>query len=329
MCEKYGIDDKTRFLVLLLDAQLKGPEISRIINKTMRTVQRWIRKTRNGEDIRIHKKRKGRKKAITEEIEEKIIRMVKENPESATSTKIAARFGISSRSVQRILSKKGFKYRVFDRTIIYDEDERSFRVEFCKKMLSDEGNLIFRAFYSDEMGIELNNARGLRAWQTPTEKIRRKAILENVKLDCWGAISAQGATSLDIYKKGMNGELYRQVIERHKEEMERFYPDGEFYLIQDNHPSHRMNEEWIVQEQNLHLIKLPRRSPDLNIIEHLWLALKERVAGDAPTNEKELSASLVKNWEILTKPDRLQPFFETLQSRYMECIVKGGLKLPT
>lgn len=183
MCDKYGIDDKTRFLVLHLDAKLNGLEISKIISKTMRTIQRWVTMTKNGEDIRIHKGGNGRKKTITEEIEEKIVRLVKENRESVSAPKLAARLGISSRSVQRVLSKKGFKYRAIDNSILYDEDERNFRVDFCKRMLSEEGKLIYRTFYSDEMGIELNNnAHRSRVWQLPTEKVRRKIVTENVAL---------------------------------------------------------------------------------------------------------------------------------------------------
>ena len=319
MCEKYDIDDKTRFLVLYFDAKLDANEISKIINRSFRTIRSWEIKTQNGENIRATIKGRGRKKSIHEETENKIIQMVHENHEGASLRKLAARIGISRTSIANVLAKKGFKYRGYDQSFTYEEEEIMIRADFCKKLLAEEGRLIYRTFFSDEMGIELSNAHKTRAWQPPTEKLRKKAVTENVKLNCWGAISAQGATSLEIYKKGMNGELFRKVIEGHKEEMERLYPDGDFYLLQDNHPTHRMNEDWIVNEQNVKLVKLPRRSPDLNIIENLWLALKERVKGDAPTSENELRESLVRNWEILTKPDRLSPFFEGLRRKCMRC----------
>ena len=322
MCEKYGIDDKTRFLVLHFDAKLDHFEISKIINRSERTTHYWATRLKKGEDIRTVKAGRGRKKSITEEMENKIIQIVTQNPEGTSRNKLAARIGISKTSIGCILAKKGFKYRGFDQSIVYEEDEIMCRSDFCKKMLSEENRLMYRTFFSDEMGIELNQAHKTRAWQPPDEKLRKKSIIENVKLNCWGAISVQGATTLEIYKKGMNGLLFRKVIERHKEEMERLYPDGEFYLTQDNHPTHRMNEEWIVNDQKINLIKLPRRSPDLNIIEYLWTALKERVAGDAPTNEKELRECLVRNWEILTQPERLHPFFEGLMRRCAKCVVK-------
>ena len=326
MCEKYNIDDKTRFLVLYFDAHMDGKQIAKVLNRYERTIVRWETRTKNGEDIRVSRKGRGRPKLITEEVENKIVQLVKENPEGASQSKLAARIGISTRSIGNILAKKGFKYMGFDQDRVYTEDERMARVDFCKKMLSDEG-LLYRTFFSDEMGIDLNKNRKTKAWQLPTEKIRRKAVTENTRLDCWGAISAHGATSLDIYKEGMKGVLYRQVIERHKVEMERLYVDGEFYFVQDNHPTHRMNEEWIVEQQNVKLIKLPRGSADLNIIENLWIALKEKVASDAPTNEKELRESLVSNWAVLTQSDRLQRYFAALHQRYLACIAKDGQKI--
>ena len=327
MCEKYNIDDKTRFLVLYLDARLDVLEIAKIINRSKKTMYRWEALTKNGEDVRIPKKRSGRPKKITEETEHNIIQTVKANPEGASTKKLAARIGVSRRSITRLLNLKGYKYQGIKINYDYTEDERTNRVDFCRRMLADEGKLIYRTFFSDEMGIELNQAYKNKAWQIPTEKIRKKLSAENVKLDCWGAISAHGATSLEIYKKGMKGDRYRQIIERHKVEMENLYPDGEFYFLQDSHPTHRMNEDWIVEQQQMRLIKLPKRSPDLNIIENLWPALKERVAIDAPTSEKELKESLLSNWELLTRPERMQSFFEGLHWRYMECVGKGGQKV--
>ena len=325
MSDKYGVDDKTRFLVLFLDAQMTNAAIANLINRPLRTIEGWSAATRKGRDIRAP--RKGKTKTIKEDLEDKVIQMVKDNPEKITTIKLATHFGISRSSIMKILAKKGFKYLGYDRSVIYDEEERAIRVDFCNHMLSNDGKLIYQSFFSDEMGIQLNNPRR-RAWQVPSKKIRRKSASDNIKLQCWGAISARGATSLEIYKSGMNGEYFRKTIEQHKPEMEALYPDGEFYFIQDNLSAHRMNEEWLIKQQKLKLIKWPRRSPDLNIIENLWIALKKRVREDAPKNEKELKICLLRNWEILTTPEKLQSCFEALHSKYMECVSIDGQKLP-
>ena len=327
MCEKFGIDDKTRFLVLYFDAKMSILEISKIIHRSTPAISFWEAKIKKGEDIRTIKKRPVQKKSITEEVENKIIQMVKENPRGSSLKKLAARIGgISANSIGRVLRRKGFKYKAYDRGIIYSEEERINRMAFCKRMLSEEGKAIYQTFFSDEMSIELNKYYKAKAWQLPTENIRMKKATDHVKLNCWGAISAQGVTSLEIYERSLNGAFYQEIIKRHTPEMEKLFPNGEYYFVQDNHPAHQKSEKWVVEEQKLKLIKLPARSPDLNIIENLWSALKERVVSEGPTNEKELRVSLLSNWTLLTKADRLEPFFEGLHRRYYLCIEKEGNK---
>lgn len=52
MSQKFEIDDKTRFLVLYLDAEMKPSRISRILNRPERTVRDWAEKTEEGKGIR-------------------------------------------------------------------------------------------------------------------------------------------------------------------------------------------------------------------------------------------------------------------------------------
>ena len=304
MCEKYNIDAKTRFIVLYFDAQMTIREIGRIINKSRWTVGRWEAKIKNGLDIRM-KPTSGKPKPTDEE------NVIYDNPETP-------------RRSRRHASKREARYDELkvSRIAEYVEEDEMTRVDFCKRMLSDEGLLIYRTFFSDEMGIELHSACKAEDGQVSVEKFLNTTQTENFKLNCWGAISARGATTLEIYEKGMKGELYRQMIRKHKIEMEKLYPKGEFYFLQDNHPIHRMNEEWIITEQKLDLIKLPKHSSDLNLMEGIWIVLKDRVASELPINEEELRASLLRHWEILTKPDRLQTFFNALHWRYIECLAE-------
>lgn len=271
MSDKYGIDEKTRFLVLLLDAQLPSSVIAKIIRRPEWTVSRWELRTRRGEDIRIRKKGSGLRKPKSE--------------------------------------------------VVPVDKEKLLQIEFCKQMLCDGGKLIFHTFFSGETKIELTNSPS-KVWNVPIETIRKNVVPETIKLNCWGAISARGATSLQISERSMSSELFRKAIENHKKEMEKLYPDGEFYFLQEKIPLNKVNEEWLVNEQNLNLVKLPKQTSELNVIDSLWATLKERVSGDVLPNEKELKSKLLSNWEQLTKPERLKTLFEGLYRRYMDFIAK-------
>lgn len=328
MCEQLGIDQKTRFLVLFLDAGLNAAQIAKILDRSVRTVEKWVIKTRKGKDIRILKKGRKPKKPRAPPGNEIEIPRLQHLEKEASTIKFTSQIKISANAIAKTVSKAEEKENAgIENIVTFSKDTRTQRVNFCKKMLFEEGLLIYRTFFSNELEIDFTKTHKTESWPFPADKIKKESATESVKLTCWGAVSAHGATSLEIYEKSLNGELYKQLIKRHKGEMERLYPSGEFYLLQDDRPAYRAIEEWLNQHQRPELIKLPRRSPDLNIIENLWTALKMRIKIEAPINEKELLASLVKNWKILTEPDRLQLFFQELQRRCMDCIAKDGQKL--
>lgn len=280
MSEIYGIDDKTRFLVLYFDAQMSVQEISRIIKRPIQIVRDWESKIKDSEDVIV--------------------------PTTYGKTATPKKMSLKKMA---IVTKR--RYKTKDDSGKHTEQERMFRVDFCKSMLAEDAKLIYTSFLSGEMEMELS-------------KPDKSKGLEGVRLNFWGAVSARGATSLEIYEKNMSGGLYRQVVTRHRSELDKLFAGEEFYFVQDSNPAHQVNEGWIVKDQRLKLIKLPSKSRDLNIIPSLRIVLKERVKNDMPTTKGELKTSLMKNWEILTKPEMLQPFFEELRRRYMECVGKEG-----
>jgi len=108
--------------------------------------------------------------------------------------------------------------------------------------------------------------------------------------------------------------------------MEELFPDRS-YFIHDNRLTHKCFYGWM-RRNNFERIELPTYSPDLNVIENLWFALKDCVAGDGPRTESTLRRSLLRNWEIVTIPQNLHSYFENMHTRYFECIEENGERLP-
>ena len=76
-------------------------------------------------------------------------------------------------------------------------------------MLRQGGEKIDNAFYSDEMGIKLSDMHVKKAWvEKSAEKLKVEKPRENIKLNCWGAISRQGATSIEIFENNLNSSKY-------------------------------------------------------------------------------------------------------------------------
>ena len=85
MSSNFNIDDKTRFLVLYLNADLKISVISRLLDRSERTLRDWAIKTNRGQDIREIISGRGQKPKVTQADEKKVVRQVGETPHKAST----------------------------------------------------------------------------------------------------------------------------------------------------------------------------------------------------------------------------------------------------
>ena len=147
-----------------------------------------------------------------------------------------------------------------------------------------------------------------------------------MKLNCWAAISYEGATSFEIFTDNQKGSVYERISNDHNQEIEELFLNG-FYCIHDNHPIHKSNHKWM-DDSNLKRIKFPNSS-DFHLIENLWYTFKDCGARDAPRTEANLRRSLEMNWEIIATPENFQSYFESFHTRHFECLEEGGERLPS
>lgn len=317
------LDPKVRFIVLYRDAQMKVSRIAKLLKLSESTAYDWKNKFDKGIDIFQHQSKNSSAK-IDSRTRYEICREAVRSPKPASSRKLGAKYGVSHTTVCGLLRDKGLRYVKEDKEHILTPEEMTIRVDYCRDMLKSNGSKLKRTFFSDEMGIKLSemNNRG-RSWG-PKPK---KKVKTDVKLNCWGAISYNGATSLHIFTGNLNNDIYQDIIEEHAEEMQDIYGNKKIFFQQDNHPAHG-NVSVLDDFPKIDLLNFPTYSPDLNPIENIWSTLKYRVASDAPGSEKAMIKSLRNNWEQLTQPENLRPYIETLYGRYDECLEQEGGRLP-
>jgi len=320
------LDLKTKFFVLYLDAQMKVSRMAKLLKMSERTLRDWIQKTNENKDIRITEEGRGAKSTITKSLEDKIVRRVREAPQKASTRSLGDRYGVNKNQVHSILKKRKFEYKSTEITQELTPQEKNNRIKFCNDMLNKDGEKLDQVFFSDEMGIRLSDATLKKAWGDPYKKVKVEKPKKDVKLNCWGAISVRGATTLHIFSDNLKKQRYQNILEEHIPEMQALYPEG-FLFQQDKHSAHQACQKWM-DDNNIQRVLFPTYSPDLTPIENLWGALKHSVRCDGPRNEAELKASLQRNWEILTTTNNLTPYFETLTFRYNACIENNGARLP-
>jgi len=199
----YDLDPKTRFVVLYQDAKMKSTRISKLTGVPLRTVQDWIQKLENNIDIFQHESKNLAMK-IDDQVRESIVDDTKVAPTTSSTRKIGARYNVSHTAVRNVLIEEGFQFRKLPKKASLTEEEMENRVSYCKDMLKYKCKQIKRCFFSDEMGIRLTElSKGDKGWMQPQKKLKVERVDKDVKLNCWGAISWQGATSLHIFSDNL------------------------------------------------------------------------------------------------------------------------------
>jgi len=119
---------------------------------------------------------------------------------------------MSHTKVQEILKTKNFSYKSVQSLKPLTLEEKKKRVKYCRKMLKRKG-------------ISLSDAHKKKTWSSGTKKVKITPKYDT-KLNCWGAISYHGASSLHIYQGTLKAQTHRDILEEHIEELNNVCPDG-------------------------------------------------------------------------------------------------------
>lgn len=170
MSFKPNIDNKTRFLVLYLDAEMKASRVSKTLGVSLRTIQDWIRKTEEGYDVRKIASGRGRKTTKTPALKKKVLRQTKMFPQKVSTRNLAARDGVNRTIIHNIFVEKGLKYQSPNILPELTMDQMQKRTAYCSNMLETNGEKIYETFFSDEMGIKLSEAHPKKTWDSHIRK---------------------------------------------------------------------------------------------------------------------------------------------------------------
>ncbi|GFX37669.1 transposable element Tcb1 transposase [Trichonephila clavipes] len=117
----------------------------------------------------------------------------------------------------------------------------------------------------------------------------------------YGGYSIDGRTDLYIIRDGpLTARRYRDEILRPIVVPYAAAIGDDFILMDDNCRPHRANlvEDFLFEERIVRM-EWPACSPDMNKIEHIWNALRRRIAGHQPPPQtlQELERALLEEWD--------------------------------
>jgi transposase len=217
----HNFDNKIRFLVIYQDVSKKPTVIQKHTGIQLGTIYSWIQKTEQDINILERAKGQGRKEKIPSNVKNNIVRTTRRNPHSSSTRTLSRKYNVGTSTVERTLTEKNFKYKKPKVYKKLNSAEKQNRVDFSQDMINARGKRVMSTFFSDETGIDLSEAYSDKVWNPPRKQVKVDYPKKDVRLNCWGAISAKGATSLHIYKGTLDTDRYIKILQEHKEEMDR------------------------------------------------------------------------------------------------------------
>jgi|TARA_B100002003_G_scaffold236263_1_gene252026 transposase len=272
-------DQRTYIRLFVLKLLLQGydkKELSKMFSKNIRSIQNWVRLWNEGGPEALKTgKYSGRKPKIPPSAQAKLCELLR-HPDEVNQTYWTARklhgFLIEQFDIQLGYStltsyfrQHGFRLKVprcWPNK--QDEEKREAFRELVSQWLSDPN---IDVWFCDETGF-VGDPRPRRRWAHKKDKIRVPYMGTHIRQSVVGAVHPEDGKFVSLVLPYVNASAFQLFID----ELADNTMGRNVYLILDNASWHKAKTlKW-------HHIKpryLPPYSPDLNVIEILWLYLKE------------------------------------------------------
>ena len=302
---------ETKELIVALSESVKNKaELSRLLNiprTTITSVLRNYKRTGSVENL----KRSGRKKKFTNRDRNALLRLVKANrrlnlQDITSKLNECKSQTFSKKTVQRVLHSEGYKRRSAKKKVVVREVNRKKRVNWCKERKSHTVDEYWRkVIFSDESHIVLGANNRVYIWRKDDEKYNPHLICprpeRKISLMIWGCICYDGVGTLAAVEGNINSAKYIDILENNLWPVIAWYfEDNEYLFMDDNAPVHRAHAvENYKNENEITFMKWPAQSPDLNIIENIWLYIKRQLQKSTTniTTRNDLFRAIQSVWQ--------------------------------
>lgn len=168
-------------------------------------------------------------------------------------------------------------------------------------------------------------------WRTSKEAYLSQCMCpprqRRVSIMVWGCITYYGVGTLCLVKGNINAEKYISILENHLWPVISQHFSNKTYRFQDdNAPVHRahITRDYKL-ENNIPTIVWPAQSPDINIIENLWLRIKRTLQNRQQniTTPEELFAVVSDIWTSFDQ-NYVRTLYDSIPRRLLAVIKSKG-----
>lgn len=192
--------------------------------------------------------------------------------------------------------------------------------------MADWANVLF----VDETRVKLRGNDGrTRVYRRRGERNAQNCVVEvdqfgGGSLMLWAGVSMHTKTPVVTIQGNLNAQKYQtDVLLPHL--IPHIRANRGMGLMQDNAPCHAARTtQNLLATNNIRLINMPAKSPDLNPIEHLWDLMKSRVhALPQQPNLATLQRDINRVWAGINQRD-IQQYAGSMRSRCQAVIAANG-----
>lgn len=241
---------------------------------------------------------------------------------------------ISNQTVRNRLREEHMRATRPVRGVVLSVRHRRARLDFAQEhqnwRIADWATVLF----SNESRFTVSHNDGrMRVWRRQGERF---AACNVVQVDAfgggsimvWAGICLGSRTDLHIFQQGgITLIRYRdEILEPVVRPFAGAVGDG-FIFMQDNARPHTARVSMnFLQEEGIHVMDWPARSPDLNPIEHCWdmLGRRVRARNQLPRSVADLRTALLEEWVAIPQND-IDRLIRSMPNRCVECAnARGG-----